>query len=64
MLELIRGANLVITDSGGVYRESIFSGTPVFMARDKHEFHDLERYFDGETEKKIIDITRKLITKE
>jgi len=60
MLQLIGGANLVVTDSGGVIRESWYAGAPVVIARDTHEFKQIEACFDGETEKKIINIVNKI----
>jgi UDP-N-acetylglucosamine 2-epimerase len=43
ILSLIKRSNMVITDSGGIQRESIFLGKPVILARPETEWLELEK---------------------
>lgn len=56
MLELIRNAELVVTDSGGVQREAFFMGVPVKVMLKKQPFEDeLNVFGNGRAEVKIKD---------
>lgn len=56
LLDLIGGANHVYTDSGGVYREALWSRVPVTCLRRFHEFGGLraEDFGDGDAAEKSI----------
>jgi UDP-GlcNAc3NAcA epimerase len=56
LLALIGSANHIYTDSGGVYREALWSGVPVTCLREFHEFDGLkaEDFGEGDAAKKSI----------
>lgn len=41
IIELMRGASLVLTDSGGLQKEAYFHGTPAVVLRDETEWTEL-----------------------
>jgi len=57
MLDLVKMAKLVITDSGGLQKEAMFAGTPVKVI-GKSEWK-LNEFGDGTAEKKIKEILLK-----